>query len=238
MDKPLTLMRKEQNIVVNGKPAGNLTIYRAEYCSAVVQHYAFKGNQVAQFCLSKFADMGVNTWIHGITGWNAVGQPEKRSIRKMPMKRYCAMVGDALDLVPDLDPNRKALAILRAAVKEYPEHASVLHVAISELESVEVVQQTNDYISPDWTLTDLIKSGVLGGAVFGLSKYFKAVAVQKRVRPTVTEIPNEADLADVVEGMAKVLHDFFGRYGVNHPQFVKATENTIALLQEHHLGLN
>lgn len=66
----LTLMCDE-NPIIDGKPAGNLTIYRADFCAAVIQHYAFKGNKVAQHSLSKFAGMGINIWIQGITNWDS-----------------------------------------------------------------------------------------------------------------------------------------------------------------------
>jgi hypothetical protein len=71
MGKVLTLMCNDENLVVDGKPAGNLVIYRADFCAAVIQHYAFKGNKVAQHSLSKFTAMGINTWIQGITHWDS-----------------------------------------------------------------------------------------------------------------------------------------------------------------------
>jgi hypothetical protein len=66
-----TLVCQGMNAMVNGKPAGNLTVYYADFCAAVIQHYAFKGNKAAQFSLSKFAGMGINTWIQGITRWDS-----------------------------------------------------------------------------------------------------------------------------------------------------------------------
>jgi hypothetical protein len=71
MGKALTLTGNDEDLVVNGKPAGNLVIYRADFCAAVIQHYAFKGNKVAQHSLSKFTAMGINTWIQGITHWDS-----------------------------------------------------------------------------------------------------------------------------------------------------------------------
>jgi hypothetical protein len=49
----------------------NATIYRADFCAAVIQYYAFKGNTVAQHSLSNFAETGINTWIQGITRWDS-----------------------------------------------------------------------------------------------------------------------------------------------------------------------
>lgn len=71
MGKALTLVRDDENLIINGVPAGNLTIYHADFCAAVIQHYAFKGNKVAQHSLSKFTAMGISTWIQGITQWDS-----------------------------------------------------------------------------------------------------------------------------------------------------------------------
>jgi hypothetical protein len=49
----------------------NATIYSASFCAAVIRHYAYNGNQTAQFSLDKFAEIGINTWIQGITHWDS-----------------------------------------------------------------------------------------------------------------------------------------------------------------------
>jgi hypothetical protein len=48
------------------------TIIRAEVCSAIVRYYAFESDartEVAQYSYDKFADIGMEGWIQGITGW-------------------------------------------------------------------------------------------------------------------------------------------------------------------------
>ena len=66
-----TLSTSERNIlIVDGRDAGNLTIYKAEYCGAVIAHYAMKGNQTAFGSMAKFCSMGITKWIQGITGWS------------------------------------------------------------------------------------------------------------------------------------------------------------------------
>jgi hypothetical protein len=65
--KPLTLGVEDPKI--DGKSVGNLKIYKAAYCAAVLKHYASKENKTALFSLLKFAELGINTWIQGITGW-------------------------------------------------------------------------------------------------------------------------------------------------------------------------
>lgn len=49
----------------------NATIYSAAYCAAVIRHYAYNGNQTAQHSLDKFVEIGINTWIQGITNWDS-----------------------------------------------------------------------------------------------------------------------------------------------------------------------
>jgi len=52
----------------------NATIYHSGFCSAVIQHYAFKGNKVAQYSLTKFSTSGIDSWIQQQTGWNQTTQ--------------------------------------------------------------------------------------------------------------------------------------------------------------------
>jgi hypothetical protein len=53
------------------KNTGNLKIYRYDFSAAVIRHYAYRGNAVAQYSLDQFSDMGVLKWIQDITGWQA-----------------------------------------------------------------------------------------------------------------------------------------------------------------------
>ena len=70
VDKPLTLTI--ESVTVNGKDPGNLKIYKASYCAAVLKHYASepRSNSVAINSSLKFMEMGINGWIQDITGWN------------------------------------------------------------------------------------------------------------------------------------------------------------------------
>ena len=66
-----TLVTSERNIlIVDGQNAGNLTLYKAEYCGAVIAHYGVKGNKTAYYSMAKFCSMGITKWIQGITGWS------------------------------------------------------------------------------------------------------------------------------------------------------------------------
>lgn len=72
--KKLTLVSSnDDSLTVNGVAAGNLKIYTPAFCAALIQHYAFQGNEVAQYTMSQFLEMGINVWIQGITGWK--GEP-------------------------------------------------------------------------------------------------------------------------------------------------------------------
>lgn len=58
-----------QNAEISGGSVGNLKIYRSDYCAAVLQHYASLQNSTALFSLLKFTEKGIESWIHGITGY-------------------------------------------------------------------------------------------------------------------------------------------------------------------------
>lgn len=53
------------------KRGGQVQILKSEFCSAVIQHYAFAGNKVAQISLTRFAGMGIDKWIQQQTGWDS-----------------------------------------------------------------------------------------------------------------------------------------------------------------------
>ncbi len=60
--------------IVDGKPVGNLKIYKSLYCASVLKHYSRPDapdhvRPVAIFSLLKFADRGITDWIQEITGW-------------------------------------------------------------------------------------------------------------------------------------------------------------------------
>lgn len=71
--KPLTLLIDDP--VIDGKRQGNLKIYKASYCAAVLKHYSRieeegrKDNRPATYSLVKFAEKGINAWIQDVTGW-------------------------------------------------------------------------------------------------------------------------------------------------------------------------
>lgn len=69
--KVLTLVSSDDfTVTVNGKKVGNLKIYKASFCAAVIRHYDRLGNEVAQYSADQFTEIGINSWIQSITGWS------------------------------------------------------------------------------------------------------------------------------------------------------------------------
>jgi hypothetical protein len=109
--KDLTLVT-ENEAFVEGKPVGNLRIYSSGFCSSVIQHYAFKGNETAQYSMGKFSDMGIERWIQQITGWSKSepqGQPYwyRRLIMYREKTRipvgYFSVFEEIISLIGDLE---------------------------------------------------------------------------------------------------------------------------------------
>lgn len=79
----LTLISDGVTWTIDGKPVGNLKIYKASYCSAVLKHYTDPERKlvnitdqqraIATYSLLKFATDGINKWIQNITGWKQSG---------------------------------------------------------------------------------------------------------------------------------------------------------------------
>lgn len=57
----------EEQITIDGIPAGNIKIYTAGFTAAVIRHYDRLGNDVAQYSADQFMEMGINSWIQSIT---------------------------------------------------------------------------------------------------------------------------------------------------------------------------
>lgn len=64
---------KDLNLVTNysnsDEKTRGVTVYTAEFCAAVIQHYAFKGNETAQDTLNATAEIGLTSYIQSVTGW-------------------------------------------------------------------------------------------------------------------------------------------------------------------------
>lgn len=71
LNKELTLISNHSS---SDQKTRNITIYKAEFCAAVIQHYAFKGNETAQQSLHNFSAAGITLWIQRQTQWQPVHQ--------------------------------------------------------------------------------------------------------------------------------------------------------------------
>lgn len=73
------LVGKDFNLATNRRKQGGKTrVLKAEVCTLILQHYAFRGNETAQYSLTKFSTDGMTRWIQGVTGWT----PQKGIIRQ------------------------------------------------------------------------------------------------------------------------------------------------------------
>ena len=69
VDKDLHLTTKHH------KKGGVVKILRADFCAAVIKHYALEGREIAEHSMDKFMTLGINTWIQSITGWQVQSIP-------------------------------------------------------------------------------------------------------------------------------------------------------------------
>lgn len=63
----------DENIYLDVEAANGAKILDAEFCAKVIEHYAFEAkssfdNSTALFSFRKFAKMGIERWIHQVTG--------------------------------------------------------------------------------------------------------------------------------------------------------------------------
>jgi hypothetical protein len=108
MGKALTLITsKDDDCEINGTAVGNLSIYQSGFCSAVIQHYAFKGNKVAQYSLTKFSTSGIDSWIQKQTGWE---KPNNDNLLQEQLLKLTGLVTNiALSVTATIERNHKPL---------------------------------------------------------------------------------------------------------------------------------
>jgi transcriptional regulator with XRE-family HTH domain len=66
----------------------NATVIRSEFCSKIIEYYAFESKyktKEALFAFRKFAEMGIQTWIQGITGWQTEQELAPRRVVRTPL---------------------------------------------------------------------------------------------------------------------------------------------------------
>jgi len=60
---------KDLHLSGNFKKGGDAVVYRADFCSAVIGHYAGKGHAKALKVLMATTAIGLTSYIQGVTGW-------------------------------------------------------------------------------------------------------------------------------------------------------------------------
>jgi hypothetical protein len=72
---------KDVALAVAGADLQNAKIVKAEFCAAVIEHYAFEAkakNETAMFAFRKFAAMGIDVFIQQQTGWKPPATTSKQ----------------------------------------------------------------------------------------------------------------------------------------------------------------
>ncbi len=98
-----------QNFNKNG---GSVKILRSSVCAAIIQHYAFAGKKQAQAALMKFAAIGIDTWVQGITGWQNPIRAHHES-KALPGSWMSA------ELTPDTDEYQLLKAVAQREFRTY-----------------------------------------------------------------------------------------------------------------------
>jgi hypothetical protein len=62
-------LQTETAKVIGSSKVTRVKILRSKACALLIKHYAFEGNEKAEYALDKFADKGIANWIQSITGW-------------------------------------------------------------------------------------------------------------------------------------------------------------------------
>jgi hypothetical protein len=65
-DKQLTLVTKFSS---SNRKTRNVTIYTAEFCFAVIKHYAMEGSEIAEATLDAIGEIGLTSYIQAKTKW-------------------------------------------------------------------------------------------------------------------------------------------------------------------------
>lgn len=72
---------EDLDLATNTGEKGKVRALKADFCVEIIKHYAYSGNEIAQFTLDKFAIAGFNSWVQSITGWQ---NPQERSQPSQP----------------------------------------------------------------------------------------------------------------------------------------------------------
>ncbi len=80
-------LRSQETLVIDGVTM-NVSLYPSNFCAAIIEHYAFESRhktEAALFAYRKFARIGIESWIQGITGWKPqqeTAEPNVEAVEK------------------------------------------------------------------------------------------------------------------------------------------------------------
>jgi hypothetical protein len=84
--------------VKSGKRGSSVRPYNAKFCVCVIQYFAFNGKESAQETLMAIGEIGINSFIQGVTGWlpeKYQSNPEARNrILSQKQKKTHPLFGD------------------------------------------------------------------------------------------------------------------------------------------------
>lgn len=131
---------QEFAIAVNNGRAGKPSkVISASLCAAICLHYAYKGNETAQFSAQKFISMGIDSWIRQVTGHSQKPALDPAQI--------------ALQLSMELIAVQKDLLATQARLVEVQEDRAVKSAFISSGEGLQMMfecfDEDEDQLSPE-----------------------------------------------------------------------------------------
>jgi hypothetical protein len=162
---------------------------------------------------------------------------------KLSFEEFMVKFGKFLDMVPNLEPNRRAFLILTAFKKGTVEDADLIEAALDELPTTGADKgcawRTDRIDRGEWSVYDLIEKGLMPEIAKALSRYYQIEATRKQVEPVFGLTPNDADISISLAKAAILMQSCFG---VDHPRmtvkkpFLSDDEFTLIMLQNHPLN--
>ncbi|MGK7893910.1 MAG: sigma-70 family RNA polymerase sigma factor [Xenococcus sp. (in: cyanobacteria)] len=103
------------------KQGGEVKILRADFCAAVIKHYALEGREIAEHSMDKFMTLGINTWIQSITGWQTTQIP----LSQPPISQNSEPTNIATN--PNIDQLLEQIEIVRHNLLVSLKHRHAIH---------------------------------------------------------------------------------------------------------------
>ena len=152
------------------KQDGEVKILRADFCAAVIKHYALEGREIAECSMDKFMTLGVNTWIQSITGWKSSTKDIALDFSsKSPDRSELSNLDDV-----DIASLLKQLKFLRQDLNLVLKHRHIIHNVVEKPVAV------------DLSLNRIIHTAIHEQAI----KLNQAIAALETIQQTVEKLQN------------------------------------------------